>query len=141
MLGAIGLLASSLVFAQNYQPMPIQSGFNADVIANGLGSSMVSSTYDIDGADNTLIAEGFQLNASTAPLAVGIPANGIVNSIVASTPLLSYQLGNRVVIMHLDLQPMTQELLFLPTLLLQQSYICLLLQGVREILLTILLLQ
>jgi hypothetical protein len=94
LLSAMGLLAGSFVFAQNFHPMPIQSGFNADVIANGVGPSMLSTTHDTDGVDNTFVAEGFQVNASATPLAVGVPANGIINSIIPSTPLLSYQLGN-----------------------------------------------
>lgn len=91
----MSLAFSSLsVSAQNFQTMPVASGFNADVIANGVGSSAASTNDDVDGVSYAFVAQGFQLTSSTVPLATGLPANGVINSIVSGTPGLSYQLGN-----------------------------------------------
>ena len=94
LLGALGVLTSSLAFAQNFQTMPIASGFNADVIANGVGSSAISTTMDVDGVSFAFVARNFQATSSSTPITYGIPTNGIINSVVASTPGLSYQLGD-----------------------------------------------
>ncbi|MEC5172375.1 T9SS type A sorting domain-containing protein [Chryseobacterium nepalense] len=79
--------------AQEYQPLPIQSGFNADVIANGVGPSASSTNNDVDGVSYAFISRDFQLTATSNPLTYGLPTNGIINSVVASTSGLSYQLG------------------------------------------------
>ncbi|MFY1046993.1 T9SS type A sorting domain-containing protein [Chryseobacterium sp. GP-SGM7] len=94
MLGALGILTSSLAFAQNYQTMPIASGFNADVIANGVGSSSVTTNNDVDGVSYAFVARDFQLTATSTPITYGIPVNGIINSAINTTPGLSYQLAS-----------------------------------------------
>ena len=94
-IASLSLAFSSLsVSAQNFQTMPVSSGFNADVIANGVGSSSVSTNNDVDGVSYAFVAQGFQLTSSAVPLATGLPVSGVINSIVAGTPGLSYQLGN-----------------------------------------------
>lgn len=85
--------ACTYVNAQEYQPIPIQSGFNADVIANGIGPSASSTNNDVDGVNYTFLSQDFQLTASSTPLTYGLPVNGIINSVVASTPGLSYQMA------------------------------------------------
>lgn len=60
-LGVLGIAVSSLAFAQNYQTMPIASGLNADVIANGVGPSMASTSTDVDGVHLPLYQEIFNL--------------------------------------------------------------------------------
>ncbi|SIQ66306.1 T9SS type A sorting domain-containing protein [Chryseobacterium sp. RU33C] len=65
-----------------------------DVIANGIGSSYDSVSNDIDGVGYAFVATDFKAVSSDPPLAFGIPVNGIINSVVASTPGLSYQLGD-----------------------------------------------
>ncbi|NMR35958.1 T9SS type A sorting domain-containing protein [Chryseobacterium aquaticum] len=94
LLGALGIFTSSLAFAQNYQTMPIQSGFNEDVIANGIGSALSSTTNILDGDSYVYVAKNFQANSTSTPITYGVPVDGIINSVVASTPGLSYQLGN-----------------------------------------------
>jgi len=94
LLGALGIFASSLAFAQNYQTMPIASGFNADVIANGVGSSSVTTNNDVDGVSYAFVARDFQLTAASTPITYGIPVNGIINSAINATPGLSYQLAS-----------------------------------------------
>lgn len=93
-LNAIALFSASAVMAQNFQTMPIQSGFTADVIANGIGSSSVSTNNDVDGVSFAFVSTDFQATASSTPLTYGLPANGVINSGVAATPGLSYQLAN-----------------------------------------------
>lgn len=80
--------------AQEYQPLPVQGGFNADVIANGVGPSASSTNNDVDGVNYAFISRDFQLTATSSPLTYGLPTNGIINSVVASTSGLSYQLGS-----------------------------------------------
>lgn len=93
MFAVLGIFTSSLALAQNYQTMPITSGLNADVIANGIGSSSVTTNNDVDGVSYAFVARDFQLTASSTPITYGIPTNGVINSIVTATPGLSYQLG------------------------------------------------
>jgi hypothetical protein len=93
-LSLCALFSASDMVAQNFQTMPVQSGYTGDVIANGIGSSMTSTTIDVDGVSFAFVARDFQLTSSSAPLSYGIPANGIINSVVAGTPGLSYQLGS-----------------------------------------------
>lgn len=91
---AIALFYASSMMAQNYQPLPISSGFTADVIANGVGSSSVTTTSDVDGVSFAFVSRDFQVNSSSTPLTYGLPIDGTVNSVVASTPGLSYKLAN-----------------------------------------------
>ena len=94
MFAVLGIFTSSLAFSQNYQTMPITSGLNADVIANGVGSSSVTTNNDVDGVSYAFVARDFQLTASSTPITYGMPVNGTINSIVTTTPGLSYQLGS-----------------------------------------------
>lgn len=93
-LSCIALFSTVAMQAQNYQTMPVSSGFTADVIANGIGSASASVTSDIDGVGYAFVATDFKAVSSDPPLTSGIPANGILNSVVASTSGLSYQLGD-----------------------------------------------
>ncbi len=95
-LTAVALTAmfSNHFNAQEYQPMPIQSGFNADVIANGVGPSVSSTNNDVDGVSFAFISRDFQLTAASTPLTYGLPINGIINSAVSSTSGLSYQMAS-----------------------------------------------
>lgn len=79
--------------AQDYQAIPIATGLNADVIANGIGTPLSSTTIDIDGVNYNYISTDFQLNAESDPLTYGVPSNGLINSIVEATPGLSFQLA------------------------------------------------
>lgn len=84
---------SSQLSAQEYQPIAIQSGFNADVIANGIGSSSTSTNNDVDGVNYAFISRDFQLTSSSASLTYGLPTDGIINSAVGTTSGLSYQMA------------------------------------------------
>ena len=90
----LSTVAMSHLKAQEYQPMPIQTGFNADVIANGVGTAASSTNTDVDGVSYAFISRDFQLTAASTPLTYGLPVNGIINSAVGSTSGLSYQLAS-----------------------------------------------
>lgn len=79
--------------AQEYQVIPIQSGFNADVIANGVGTALSSTNNDVDGVSYAFVSRDFQLTSTSTPLTYGLPINRIINTAVASTNGLSYQLA------------------------------------------------
>lgn len=91
---AIALFSASVLMAQNYQTMPISSGFTADVIANGIGSSTVTTNNDVDGVSYAFIAKDFQLTPTSAAITYGIPVDGVINSVVGTTPGLSFQLAS-----------------------------------------------
>lgn len=91
---AIALFSASVLMAQNYQTMPISSGFTADVIANGIGSSTVTTNNDVDGVSYAFIAKDFQLTSTSAAITYGIPVDGVINSVVGTTPGLSFQLAS-----------------------------------------------
>lgn len=93
-LNAAALFSASVMMGQNFQTMPVQSGYTADVIANGVGSASASTTMDVDGVSYAFVAKDFQLTSTSTPITYGLPANGIINSVVAGTPGLSYVLGN-----------------------------------------------
>ncbi|WP_294270467.1 T9SS type A sorting domain-containing protein [uncultured Chryseobacterium sp.] len=92
-----GIALLSLAFtsakAQQYQTIPL-SGFNADVIANGVGSSAASTNNDVDGVNYAFVSKDFQLTASSTALTYGLPTNGLINSAAASPAGLSYQLAS-----------------------------------------------
>lgn len=92
------LVFSSLFFnqisAQEYQAIPIQSGFNADVVANGIGPSASSTNADVDGVSYAFVSRDFQLTSSSTALSYGLPTNGIITSSVGATPGLSYQMAS-----------------------------------------------
>jgi hypothetical protein len=78
--------------AQEYQHLTVTSGFNHDVIANGVGPALNSSTIGVDNANYAFPSNDFQQTAGSIPPAYGLPATGLIVS--AATPTISYQLGN-----------------------------------------------
>jgi hypothetical protein len=86
-------LPFTAVNAQDYVTMPISGGFNADVIANGVGAANTSTTHTVDADDYVFMANNWQQTAASALPAVGLPSTGVINSVVAATSGLSYQLG------------------------------------------------
>lgn len=88
-----GMLSIQLK-AQEYQSIGIQSGFNADVIANGVGAASTSTNNDVDGVSFAFISRDFQLTSSSNPLTYGLPISGGFTTAVASTPGLPYQLAS-----------------------------------------------
>lgn len=93
---ALYIIATSFLGAtkaQNYQPISL-TGFNQDVIANGIGPALFSTTASIDEANFALVSRDYQLTNTSTPLTFGLPTNGTINSAVTSTPGLSYQLAS-----------------------------------------------
>lgn len=88
------LLVPQKATAQNLQTISIQSGFNADVIANGVGSAAASTTNDVDGVNFAFVSRDFQLTSGSTPLTYGLPINGLINSVVAAPAGLNYQLAS-----------------------------------------------
>jgi hypothetical protein len=92
------LLIASLLFLSvqsamaAYVPLTISSGFNADVIANGVGSGLTTTTSDVDGVNYCFVSNGWQATATSTPITTGLPATGLINSAV--TTGLTYQLGD-----------------------------------------------
>ncbi|ESU27372.1 Por secretion system C-terminal sorting domain containing protein [Flavobacterium limnosediminis JC2902] len=91
---ALSLLGSQKTIGQNLQTIPIQSGFNADVIANGVGSASTSTNSDVDGVSYAFVSRDFQVTAASPALTYGLPVNGLINSAVSSPAGLSYQLAS-----------------------------------------------
>ena len=87
-------MSSSGLIAQNYQTMPVSLGYNEDVIANGIGPSLNSTSTILDGDSFVFVARDFKLTSGSTAITYGVPTDGIINSVVASTPGLSYQLGS-----------------------------------------------
>ncbi|KQR95592.1 hypothetical protein ASG01_07045 [Chryseobacterium sp. Leaf180] len=86
--------ASMLTNAQQYQPMPISGGFNADVVANGVGNAAASTNNDVDGVGYAFIARNFQSTATSPTLTYGLPNDGVITSAVTSPAGLTYQLAS-----------------------------------------------
>lgn len=91
---AIAFFSATALMAQNYQTMLVASGYTADVIANGAGSSSVTTNNDVDGVSYAFIAKDFKPTSTSPVLTYGIPVDGMINSVVATTPGLSFQLGS-----------------------------------------------
>lgn len=93
-LGVLGLAVSSFTLAQNFQQIPLNSSsFNADVIANGVGTSVSSTNNDVDGVSYAFISRDFQLTSSSTAITYGFPMDRLINTAVANTPGLSYKLA------------------------------------------------
>ncbi|WP_163410764.1 GEVED domain-containing protein [Flavobacterium ajazii] len=74
-------------------PVAITSGFNHDIIANGVGNASASTTVGFDQANTrALVSLDFKATASNAVPSYGLPADGKINS--ANTSGIVYQLAN-----------------------------------------------
>ena len=82
------LCFSGIANAQTYVPIAV-SGFNYDLIANGVGTVVATTTKGFD-SDNSTGANYYVTGYSTGTH--GLPANGIINSV--STAGVNYQLAN-----------------------------------------------
>ncbi|MBW3519941.1 MBG domain-containing protein [Flavobacterium sp. NKUCC04_CG] len=85
------LCSFSTAIAQNFVPIKIVSGFNADVIANGIGPVSRSTThrFDIDGF--TLMSRDFVAEPGNTALTFGLPIDGRI--IASYDPSLIFQLN------------------------------------------------
>lgn len=92
-LGVILTLAQ--LNAQTYQTLTV-SGFNADVIANGVGDASVSTTMSLDkDTDNfAYMSRDFKATSSSTALTYGLPETGLITSAVSATSGLTFQLAS-----------------------------------------------
>lgn len=88
LMGATGLLITEA--PENSEFLTIASGFNYDVVANGVGAMSTSTTNDVDDFDYVLISQGLQLTAEDAPITFGLPEDGIISNMA---PGPDYQFG------------------------------------------------
>lgn len=79
------------LLAQEYTPLQISAGYNADVIANGVGPSLLSTTSAFDNANYALMAADFAAFEGDTPATFALPLSGMINN--GSMPGLSYQLA------------------------------------------------
>lgn len=77
--------------AQENIPFQITSGFNADVIANGQGSALTSTTIGVDVVNYCFMSADFQ-PTTAAPPAFALPINGQINNV--ANPTIGFQLGD-----------------------------------------------
>ena len=77
--------------AQEYTPLQVSSGYNADVIANGVGPSLLSTNSAFDNANYALLAADFQVFSGDILPDYALPLNGVINN--NAMPGLSYQLA------------------------------------------------
>lgn len=90
------LLFSAFAFcsaleAQEYTPLQVSSGYNADVIANGVNSALLSTTDAVDNANFAFMSADFQAVSGNTPPDYALPVSGLITS--ATTPGLTYQLA------------------------------------------------
>jgi|GEM_PF-4629269 hypothetical protein len=86
-----GCMAIAVSASATFTPVTL-TGFNQDVVANGIGGATTSTTAAVDLSDFAFLAPDFQA-VSTNPLpAKSLPAGGLINS--ALTPGLTFQLAN-----------------------------------------------
>lgn len=77
-----------------YIPLAVSSGYNGDVIVNGVGTGLATTTTDVDGVSYAFVAQGWQQTATSTPLSWGLPASGVINSTVAATPGLYFNMAS-----------------------------------------------
>ena len=75
-----------------YTAISITSGFNADVVANGVGAPTTSTNNDVDGVNYIFIAPDYQYDATCALPTESMPAGGSFTS--STTVGLSFQLAS-----------------------------------------------
>jgi len=73
-------LFSFFAQAQEFATFQVASGFNADVIANGVGSAMNSTTMAVDNVNFAFLTTDFQATSSSPIVATALPTSGLITS-------------------------------------------------------------
>ncbi|WP_339839226.1 GEVED domain-containing protein [uncultured Flavobacterium sp.] len=55
------------------------NGYNADVIANGLGALNTTTNNDVDGVNYCYLAQGTQVSGTATPTTYGLPTSGLLD--------------------------------------------------------------
>lgn len=82
---------TGMASAQDYNQLQITSGFNADVIANGVGQSLLSTTAAMDNAEFAFISADFQAFPGDLLPDYALPVSGLIEN--AYMPALQYQMA------------------------------------------------
>ncbi|OIQ17700.1 MAG: hypothetical protein BM557_08415 [Flavobacterium sp. MedPE-SWcel] len=90
--GVFSLFSFQSIIAQEYEPLEITSGLNADVIANGLNPASASTTASVDNADYAFMSTDFQATGSSTPPSYALPLDGVIES--GPTAGLSFELAD-----------------------------------------------
>ncbi|WKW46939.1 T9SS type A sorting domain-containing protein [Myroides sp. JBRI-B21084] len=75
----LALMVPLLSIGQAF-PLPM-TGFNEDVVANGVGAASTSTTNDVDGVSFAFKSLDWKLNATSAAQSKGFPLDGVIHSI------------------------------------------------------------
>lgn len=89
--GIANIFAFAIKEPSTYTPWNVSSGFNSDVIADSIGTTLSRTTNDVDADNKVLIATGWQYNTTFTPHSFGLPANGLINSPIDNG--LTYQMA------------------------------------------------
>jgi PKD repeat protein len=92
LIASVFAIGFSVAARAAFVPVPISAGFNADVIVNGVGTSMSTTSNDVDGVNYCFVANGWQFSTSNTPFAGGLPPTGLITSPI--TTGLTYQLAS-----------------------------------------------
>lgn len=74
-------------------PIPA-TGYNTDVVANGVGTMASSTTGIFDNDSYVFLSKDWKLNSGSTPLTFGLPVNGVITS--STIPGLTYQIPTAV---------------------------------------------
>ncbi len=72
------LLYCTCGLAQEYEILGVTSGFNADVIANGIGPANGSTTHRVDDDSFNYLSLDFKATSNSPDAPVGLPVNGLI---------------------------------------------------------------
>lgn len=77
--------------SQTNRILTVSSGYNADVIANGVGSAASSTSIAVDNANYAFMSRDYQATSSSATYSNALPANGLITS--SANSAIQFQLG------------------------------------------------
>lgn len=91
LLSALAFCCFGALQAQDYVPLQL-TGYNADVIANGAGSALLSTTNTVDTNEFVLLSSDYQLLAGDPFYDFALNPSGVITNL--ATPGLNYQLAS-----------------------------------------------
>lgn len=86
--------AGPISFTTHFVSVPIEvTGFNEDVIANGIGPMASSTTNTVDNTNFCFLSEDWQLDIDSPALTVGLPEGGLIISNPVEGSGVTYQMS------------------------------------------------